>query len=137
DEDLDDATRAGFLRTMREQVERLTKLTTDLLDLSRVDAGGLSVERVPTDLAEAARLLVGELHGLAEQTGHELEGDVEGEAWALGDEERIAQVGRALIVNAFTHTPAGTSVWARARSADGRVWLDIEDDGPGIPADQL
>ena len=45
DEDLDEETRAGFLATTREQVERLTKLSADLLDLSRMDAGRLRVER--------------------------------------------------------------------------------------------
>ena len=45
DEELDEATRAEFLSTMREQVDRLTKLATDLLDLSRMDAGRLRVAR--------------------------------------------------------------------------------------------
>jgi signal transduction histidine kinase len=45
DEDLDEGTRRTFLATMQTQVERLTKLSTDLLDLSRVDAGQLSVSR--------------------------------------------------------------------------------------------
>src|SRR3712207_8627179 len=43
-----------FLETMREQVERLTRLTTDLLDLSRLDAGRLTLEHEPLDLAEVA-----------------------------------------------------------------------------------
>ena len=45
DEELDEETRAGFLATTREQVERLTKLASDLLDLSRMDAGRLRIER--------------------------------------------------------------------------------------------
>ena len=45
DEELDEETRREFLATMREQVDRLTKLATDLLDLSRLDAGRLRVER--------------------------------------------------------------------------------------------
>src|SRR5439155_18446657 len=44
DEDLDPATRAEFMATIREQIERLTKLATELLDLSRLDAGRLTVE---------------------------------------------------------------------------------------------
>src|SRR5204862_1888104 len=49
EEDLDSQTRAEFMSTMREQVERLTKLATELLDLSRLDAGRLSLEREPID----------------------------------------------------------------------------------------
>ena len=51
DEELDEKTRDEFLATMRSQVERLTKLSTDLLDLSRMDAGQLRVEREPVDLS--------------------------------------------------------------------------------------
>jgi len=57
DEDLDDETRQGFVTTMQEQVQRLTKLSTDLLDLSRVDAGQLTVSVEPFDLGETAQLL--------------------------------------------------------------------------------
>ena len=50
DEELDEETRRGFIETMQGQVQRLAKLSTDLLDLSRVDAGQLSVAREPVDL---------------------------------------------------------------------------------------
>ena len=59
------------------------------------------------------------------------------DAWAIGDEERIAQIGRALAGNALTHTPDRTRVVLRARAGDEHVWLEVEDDGPGIPVDQL
>ncbi len=72
DEDLDEETRAGFLATTREQVDRLTKLAADLLDLSRMDAGRLRVEQEDVVLADAARTLVDELTPLAEATGHGL-----------------------------------------------------------------
>jgi signal transduction histidine kinase len=137
DEDLDDATRGEFLQTMRQQVDRLTKLATDLLDLSRVDAGGLAVERVSVELGEVARGVAGELRAIAERAGHVLELDVADEVWASGDEERIAQVGRALVGNAIVHTPAGTAVTVRARAGETTAWLEVEDDGPGIPGDQL
>jgi len=137
DEELDEATRREFLATMRGQVERLTKLATDLLDLSRVDAGGLAVERAPVELGELARALGGELRGLAERTGHELDVEIGDDVWAMGDEERIVQIGRALAGNALTHTPAGTRVLLRTKTGDAHAWLEVEDDGPGIPVDQL
>jgi signal transduction histidine kinase len=137
DEDLDEETRRDFLITMRQQVDRLTKLATDLLDLSRVDAGGLTVERTPVDVGEVVRGLAGELHGLSERTGHALEVDVSGDVWAIGDEDRIVQIGRALAGNALAHTPGGTEVIMRARAGDANAWLEVEDNGPGIPVDQL
>lgn len=137
DEDLDEETRRGFLITMREQVDRLTKLATDLLDLSRVDAGGLAVARAPVDLGEVARALVDELRGLAERTEHTVDTDVATDVWSVGDEERIVQIGRALVGNALVHTPSGTNVVIRIGSGDAKAWLEVEDDGPGIPPEQL
>jgi signal transduction histidine kinase len=133
DEDLDEETRAGFLVTTREQVERLTKLAADLLDLSRMDAGRLRVEREEVVLADAARALVDELMPLAEATGHRLVLDVDPDAWALADEERVLQIGRALAGNALSHTPSGTVIHVAATRNDGRAELSVSDDGPGIP----
>jgi signal transduction histidine kinase len=135
DEDLDDATKREFLGRMREQVDRLTKLAGELLDLSRLDAGRLRVERDPVDLSRVAELLAEEFERRAQGTGHVLELEVDGTATGLGDEQRVLQVGRALVENALRHTPGGTRVRLRT-SADGeRVALAVEDDGPGIGSD--
>ena len=134
DEDLDDETRAAFLATMQTQVERLSKLSTDLLDLSRVDAGQLSLAREPVDIGRIARALADELEHLSTTTRHELEARIEGEPWGLGDEERVLQIGRAIVANALVHTPGGTHVLIRARRRDDTAELVVEDDGPGIPA---
>jgi signal transduction histidine kinase len=136
DEELDEATRKDFLMTMQTQVERLTKLSTDLLDLSRVDAGQLRVASEPVDLGEAARSLVPELEHIGAATDHAVESDVHGEVWALGDEERVLQAGRALLVNALVHTPPGTPVVVRARRRGATAVLEVEDAGPGIPPEQ-
>ena len=60
DEELDEETRRGFIETMQGQVQRLAKLSTDLLDLSRVDAGQLTVVHEPVDLAGVVQMLAGE-----------------------------------------------------------------------------
>jgi signal transduction histidine kinase len=132
DEDLDEETRREFLTTMHGQVDRLTKLSTDLLDLSRVDAGQLDVAEEPVDLGHAARIVADELERVAATSGHTLEVDASDGAWALGDFERVVQIGRALATNALTHTPGGSRVVLRVRTNDARAQLSVEDDGPGI-----
>lgn len=134
DEELDESTRREFLATTRGQVERLTKLATDLLDLSRIDAGRLRIESEEVGLAETARVLAEELHALAEASEHRLELDVDEDAWARGDEERVLQIGRALAGNALLHTPPGTRVVVRAARRGPHALLIVEDDGPGVPA---
>jgi signal transduction histidine kinase len=136
DEELDDETRSRFLTTMQEQVERLAKLSTDLLDLSRVDAGQLRVAAEDVDLAEVVRALAGELEHMAATSEHVLEARTDGHAWVLADGERVAQIGRALLVNALVHTPPGTQIRLGASRRGDRAELTVADDGPGIPEAQ-
>jgi signal transduction histidine kinase len=133
DEELDEETRRGFVSTMQEQVRRLAKLSTDLLDLSRVDAGQLTVVTEPVDVAEVARALVEELERLASSSGHALEVEPAQGVWSLADETRVLQIGRALVTNALVHTPAGTRVRVRTHAEGERAVLSVEDDGAGIP----
>ncbi len=130
DEDLDDSTRQEFLETMTEQVERLSKLATDLLDLSRLDAGPMRLEVEPVELAAVAEDLGEEFAAVARRLGHPLETALEDGGIALGDHERVLQIGRALVDNALLHTPPGTPVRIVAQRAE----LSVEDAGPGIPA---
>jgi signal transduction histidine kinase len=129
EEDLDDETRTEFLVTMREQVDRLAKLATELLDLSRADAGQLTVRREAVDLGEVAETVADEFAAVARTDRRALEVFAGNGAAAVGDEQRVLQIARALVENALVHTPPGTRV--RVRTDDGE--LAVEDDGPGIP----
>jgi signal transduction histidine kinase len=134
DEDLDPKTQAEFTATMREQVDRLTKLATELLDLSRLDAGRLTVEREQVDLADLAETLADEFRAVSRSSGHHLSVEAE-EAHALADEERALQIGRILVENALLHTPSGTAIRLGTERVDGTVRLTVADDGPGIPSE--
>ena len=137
DEELDEATRLEFLASMREQVDRLTKLASDLLDLSRLDSGRLTVECEPVDLGALAGDLVEEFGPLASSGGHRLA--VAGShdpVLAEADELRALQLGRILVENALLHTPPGTPVEVRAYERDQHAVLEVEDAGAGIGEDQ-
>jgi signal transduction histidine kinase len=136
DEELDEPTRREFLASMREQVVRLTKLASDLLDLTRLDAGRLTVEREPVDLAALAQELAEEFRPVAQGTEHSLEVAASEPVVADADELRVLQIGRILVENALLHTPPGASVRVRASLRDSQALLEVEDEGPGIPADQ-
>jgi signal transduction histidine kinase len=136
DEDVDENTRREFLLEMRGQVERLTKLATDLLDLTRLDAGQLSVERVEVDLAAAARTVCEEFRVVAEASAHEVSAVANGPAQALGDEQRVLQIARALVENAIRHTPEGTKIEVGAGIREEGAFLSVRDDGPGIAASE-
>lgn len=132
DEDPDPEARAEFIRTMREQVDRLTKLTVELLDLSKLDADALSFRQERVELTTLARRIAQEFGPVAQRRGSELEVADDGPAAASADPERVAQIMRILIDNALTHTPEGTAISVGAQIENGSASLVVSDDGPGI-----
>jgi signal transduction histidine kinase len=137
DEDLDDRTRREFLAETRAQIDRLAKLATDLLDLSRLDAGQLAVDVENVDLSETARIAFEEFRPAAEASGHELNVDVVVPAVASADGQRVLQVARILVQNAIRHTPDGTPVTVVVDADDGRAVLEVRDEGLGIAPDAV
>ena len=134
EEDPSPEERAEFVRTMRQQIERLTKLTTDLLDLSQLDAGAVVMRAGNVDLTALAREVTREFGARAELRGSRLQLRTPDQpAIALGDPDRVRQVIRILLDNALTHTPEGTDVTVTTYSANGRAELTVSDEGPGIP----
>jgi signal transduction histidine kinase len=131
-EELDEETRREFLTTMREQVQRLEKLATELLDLSRLDAGHIDLDREVVPLDDVANTAAAEFTAVALQSGHELEVDATGRVAAIADEQRTLQIARILIENALVHTPAGTHVRIHTAEHGGNARLTVSDDGPGI-----
>ena len=133
DEDLDEETRRQFLDQLRGQVDRMRTLATELLDLSRLEAGALELRPEPTDVGQLAREVAGEFTPAAQRhqsavglelPDHPIELDC--------DPERVAQVLRILLDNALVHTPEGTGVRVSAARQNGHVRLEVSDRGLGI-----
>jgi signal transduction histidine kinase len=134
EEDPNPEERAEFVRTMRQQIERLTKLTTDLLDLSQLDAGAMEMHARSVDLSALAREVTREFGARAELHGSRLElRTPEQPAIARGDPDRVRQIIRILLDNALKHTPEGTKVTVTTYSANRRAELTVSDEGSGIP----
>jgi two-component system OmpR family sensor kinase len=133
DEELDEETRTMFIRQVREQVDRLGRLATELLDLSKLEAGSLELRVERTDLAELARAVAAEFGPALSAHESHLELRLAGSGVETDcDPERVAQIIRILIHNALSHTPAGTDVVVAAGKRDGRVRLSVTDYGSGI-----
>jgi two-component system, OmpR family, sensor kinase len=134
EEDPSPEDRAEFVRTMRQQIDRLTKLTTDLLDLSQLDAGAVEMHAKNVDLGALAREVTREFGARADLRGSRLELRTPDEpAIGLGDPDRVRQIIRILLDNALTHTPEGTKVTVATYSANRRAELTVSDEGEGIP----
>jgi two-component system sensor histidine kinase KdpD len=124
--------RAELLAEIEEEADRLDRLVTNLLDASRLEAGGLTVRRHPQDLAELIRAVVDRLHRRLPAREVRVETPDELPPVAC-DYAQIDQVVTNLLENAVLHTPSGTSVVARAFRDNGAVRVEVVDSGPGIP----
>lgn len=132
---LDDETRREFLRVIDEETDQLTELVTNLLDMSRIEAGTLRIEPRPITpgqiLHECSRRL------RAREPNRVLELDVpDGLPPVLADERRIVQVIDNLLTNAVQYTLADTPILLRAHGTGMFVVVEVVDRGPGIPAEQ-
>ena len=134
DEELDEETRRNFVGQVRTQVERLGKLTTALLDLSRLEAGGLELHPQDSDLSVIARTVTSEFIPALAQHGSHLRLRLNQEPLPLTcDPDRVGQIMRILIDNALVHTPPGTNIVVTAGHADGTLRVSVRDFGPGVP----
>ena len=129
--------RSEFLETMGEQVQRLTKLATDLLDLSRLDAGGLTIAHDEIELGELAADAAREMQAVAARRGSAVVTEAGTPAPARGDEARVLQVLRVLVDNAVRHTPPGSTVTLRTETTPWGAGVVVSDNGPGIPPELL
>jgi signal transduction histidine kinase len=124
--------RKQFVGEIRGQVERLQKLTLDLLDLSKLDADAMEISAEPVDLKQLARDVVSEFRPRARTARQTLQVRGRGQALATADPDRVSQIIRILIDNALTHTTEGTAVTVTAVSGENRAELIVGDDGKGI-----
>jgi two-component system, OmpR family, sensor kinase len=132
DEDLDPETRTRFLEQVKGQVARLRKLSVDLLDLSRLEAGSLELRPEQVDLGELARSVSAEFEPSLVAHDSHLELRLAADAEINGDPVRIAQILRILIDNALTHNGAGIRIVVTAGRGDGHVRVAVRDNGEGI-----
>ncbi|WP_421119405.1 sensor histidine kinase [Aquihabitans daechungensis] len=126
----------ALLRTMLAQTERLQRLVTQLLDLSRLESGGTPLHALSFPVIDLLDAVADE----ASLHSPDLVFDVQIEPLDLvvdGDPERLHQVVANLVENAARFAPDGTAVVLTARSEGAGVVLEVIDQGPGIPQESL
>jgi two-component system sensor histidine kinase KdpD len=122
-----------LLQAIDEETDRLTRIVSNLLDLSRIEAGVLQPEREWNDVDELIRETVNRVRPL--YLTHEMWIEVPADLpVVLFDYVQIAQVLMNLIENAAKYSPTGAPVTVSARETDGAVTICVADRGPGIPA---
>lgn len=118
------------------QVERLTRLVEDLLDVARIQAGKISFEFEETNLSELVREIVERYNEPLTAAGCRLGLRILPDLHAKVDRGRIEQVLVNLISNAIKYAP-GVPVDIQVFKEEGQVRIDVADQGPGISPDRL
>jgi signal transduction histidine kinase len=138
EEDVEPAEQQEYLALMKEQVERLQSLSLSLLDLSQVDSGAVRIRFQPVDLGALAHSVAAEFSPRAVE--HSLNVAVDAPSTDLvitADEERLAQVLRALLDNALKFSADGGTIGVVVDRDGKEATISVSDTGEGIPKSEL
>lgn len=126
---------AGYITSSSEQ---LAGLVDGILDLATIDAGMMKLDIAPVDLAKAANAVAGALDKRLKEAETRLAIDIAADVGALpADAARLEQVLYNLTSNAIRYSKPGGTITLSARRDGGDVVVTVEDQGAGIPADQI
>jgi PAS domain S-box-containing protein len=123
---------------MRRQIDHLTRLVNDLLDISRIDRGRAELQRAPLDLRRAVESAVEQCRPLMEERKHALAVELGDTPLSVdGDFQRLTQVFGNLLSNAAKYSQPGGAVTVHAEQHAGVAVVRVTDKGFGIPIERL
>jgi len=126
---------ASFLQVVKTNTERLNILVNDLLDVSRIEAGKVTLSIQPLDIASIANEVIQEQIRQSEEDGKPMTIGLEmapGFPRVPGDPERVRQILANLVNNAFNYTHPDGEIKVCAHIVDQEAQIDIKDNGIGI-----
>ncbi len=116
--------------------KHLLKLISDILDLSKIEAGRMELTREHVTVASAFAEVISGLHPLAEKKSQALLQKVEPNLHVYADAMRFKQILMNLVANAIKFTPERGRIELVARRVQDQARMEVRDNGPGIPPDQ-
>ena len=123
----------SFLDIVINESDRMTHIVQDLLTLSRLDSGRSEMNMARFDFGAAIDSVLRSIELEARRHGHELTHDYHDLPMIMGDRGRIEQVMLNVLGNAVKYTPDGGHIRVTAGTVGERVWMEVADDGIGIP----
>lgn len=126
---------AGLMKKMDAQLNRLTSLISDLLDVTKVNAGKLQYNHTHFDFNEMVKFVIEDLQRTTEN--HQIIEDLNEVGFAFADKERVSQVVTNLITNAIKYSPGAEKIVVHTSLQEQNVMVCIEDFGIGIAEDKL
>ncbi|MBI4459289.1 MAG: response regulator [Acidobacteria bacterium] len=126
----------GYVNNIHSAGQHLLRLINEILDLSRIEAGRMELVMENVSVQMAFSDVVETLIILAEEKSQTLSHDTDSDLIVRADPIRLKQVLLNLVGNAIKFTLQGGKIELRARRENGRVRLEIRDNGPGIPLEE-
>ena len=123
-----------FLEAQMRNADRLASLVSDLLEISRIEAGTYEIHLDFIQIAPIVQRIVDSVEQIAAEKQLKIHCDVSAELCALADDHALEHVLLNLVDNAVKYTPSGGRIKVRAVLDGERVRIEVEDNGPGIEA---
>jgi len=126
-----------FLKIVKSNTERLSVLVNDLLDVSRIEAGRLTLNLQPLDMREIAEDVIADLQRRSNEENRPMTFTLDipkGLPFAMGDTERVRQVLGNLVSNGYNYTPDNGCVKVTITEVGKELQVDVQDNGIGITA---
>jgi signal transduction histidine kinase/ActR/RegA family two-component response regulator len=137
-QEVDTAGHATAVQVVARQSQHLARVAHDLLDLTGMGRGTLSLQTGPVELQTVMAAAVETAQPQIARRGQTLAVELPGAPiWLMGDAVRLSQLVANLLDNAAKYTPRGGQIWVSARSTDDRIEITVRDTGIGIPVDKL
>jgi PAS domain S-box-containing protein len=127
-----------FLDIVKTNTERLNTLVNDLLDISRIEAGRVTLSLQALDMREIANDVLADVLRRSQEENKPMKVKVEAPkklSRALGDMERVRQILGNLVENAYHYSHADGQIVVHMDQKNGSVFIDVKDDGIGIPVE--
>jgi signal transduction histidine kinase len=133
-EDRSDKVSVSMLDKMDQQIEKLTRLIGDLLDVSKSNSGQLNYTYEDIDFNEMVKEVISVMQ--LTNTSHKIEVSLDDTCIITGDKNRLGQVIINLVSNAVKYSPEADKILVTSEKKDGQLKFSVQDFGIGIPASQ-
>jgi CheY-like chemotaxis protein len=128
----------AMLQTIDRQSAQLAHIVDDMLDISRITSGSLSIQQIPVDMAEVVRRALETTAPVIEAGKHTVDVDApKGRVFVQGDVRRLTQLVANLVNNSALYAPERGNISVEARAEERQAVLRVRDNGRGIEAEMI
>lgn len=128
---------ADQTQTIMDEVQHLSRLVSDVLDMSSMESGVMEIHLAHYNLTESLTATIERIAALVSATGPQLIFEPDCDVFVTADEIKITQAFYNLLINATNHSQSGDSVTIRQILKDKKVRVEVEDHGEGIEPEEL